>query len=765
MRTVMKIVGLLLVALTTACGGGGGSAGSTGGTGGSSSTGPTTPTVVIATPTLVIQVFNAANTVVPNVTPTGGNYVKATLKNSTGTAIADRLVTFSLSGTPIASLSSPTALTNASGEAQVSIAPLPGTAGGAATVSAQALDGTVSVTKSVDFSVAAAGGPSGVPTLTLGLRDSGNAPTASISGGGFSTATATLLDADGKAVVNRLVGFVADAALVKLNPTSGGVLTNSSGVASIQISAQSLQVSGASTLRATAQVGTATYSGSFDYQVSATNLALRSLNLGSSTLAAYGNRALSVQVTANGVPVSTPVQVSFVASCGSITATANTDVNGVASATYKADAQNCAGTNVNISASTVGATALSGQIAVQPTAATNIQFVNTAPAIIYLRDSGAATQALVSFRVVDSNGNPQQNQAIALSFVNSAPGVTMDTVGNTAVVARTSDAAGVVAVAVFSGTVPTPVQVRATLVANPSVTTTSGVLTVATGRPVQKAASIASVKLSLEGFNFDGDTTPVTLSIADRQGNPVPDGTVVNFVSQSGVMIPPTCVITGGTSQCSSTIRTQGTRPANGRVSVLAYVQGEKDFVDANFNNVYDAGEAFTDLGNAYRSDINDQAIPSDNANAANWSYRLGEFSVPRGDASSYTTCAGGESGRPNTCDGKWGAVDVRKQHLVIFATTTPAVSGAVVSTGGISLSLSDRNGNSMPTGSTLAGAKVSGSDACNVKAIGPTPIANSYDPAFVVINLDKCLSGDIIRLTVTTPVTKTATAFDFTLP
>lgn len=755
----MKIVGLLLIALTTACGGGGGSAGITGGLNSNTST------VVISTPTLVIQLFNSANVAVSSVTSGGGNYAKATLKSLSGDAIADRLVTFTLKGVAIASLSSTTALTNASGEAQVSIAPLSGTVGGAATVTATTTDGVGTYSKSIDFSVAASGGPSGVPTLTIGLRDASNSQITSISGGGVSTASATVLDADGKAVANRLVGFVADASLVKLNPLSGSVLTNSNGVASIQISALSLQVSGASTLKATAQVGSTAYSGSFDYQVSATNLALRSLNLGSSALAAYGNRAVSVEVTANGNPVITPVQVNFVASCGSITAAANTDAKGLASATYKADSQNCAGTNVNISASAVGATALSGQIAVQPTAATNIQFVSSTPGIIYLRDSGASTQALVAFKVVDSNGNPQQNQAIALSFVNSAPGVSIDVIGNATAVTKTSDAAGLVSVAVFSGTVPTPVQVRASLVANPSVTTTSGVLTVATGRPVQKAASIASTKFSLEGFTYDGDTTPITLSLADRQGNPVPDGTVVNFVSQSGVMIPPTCVVTGGLSQCSSSIRTQGTRPANGRVSVLAYVQGEKDFIDANFNNVYDAGESFTDLGNAYRSDINDLAIPSDNAKASNWTYRAGEFSVPRGDIAASVTCSGGESGRPNTCDGKWGAVDVRKQHLIIFATTSPRISGGLVNTASISFSLADENGNSVPTGSTLAAVKVSGSDTCSVKAVGPTPITNSYDPALVVINLDKCAPGDIIRFTMTTPVTKTATSFDFSLP
>jgi hypothetical protein len=645
MRTVIKIVSLLLVALTTACGGGGGSAGTTSG---SSSTGSTTTTVVI-----------------------------------------------------------------------------------------------------------------GTPTVTLQLLDANNAVTTSISGGGISTATAKVVDADGKVVANRLVGFVADAALVKLNPVSGSVLTNASGVASIQISALSLLVSGASTIKATALIGTSAYSGSLDYQVSATNLALRSLNLGSGALAAYGNRAITVQATANGNPVTSPVQVSFVASCGSITATANTDSSGIASATYKADSQNCAGTNVNISASTVGASPLSGQISVSPTAATNLQFVSTAPTLIYLRDSGAATQALVTFKVVDSNGNPQQNQAISLTFVNSSPGVSMETVGNTAAVVKTSDATGNISVAVFSGTVPTPVQVRATLVANTSVTTTSGILTVASGRPVQKAASIGSVKAALEGFDLDGDTTAVTLSIADRQGNPVPDGTVVNFVSQSGVMIPPTCVVAGGTSRCTSSIRSQGTRPANGRVSILAYVQGEEDFVDANFNNVYDPGEAFTDMGNAYRSDANDQSTPSVNALSSSWTYKAGEFTVPR---SGSTVCSGGESGRPDTCDGVWGANEVRKQHMVIFSTTLAVASSVSAGVSTISLYISDTKGNSVPTGSTLGASKISGPDACAVSTVTPSVIPNSYDPYPVVIDLKGCTVGSVIAFTVTTPVTNTVNSFRFTL-
>ena len=603
----------------------------------------------------------------------------------------------------------------------------------------------------------------GTPTLIVEVRDANNSVTSSIGGGGISTAAAKLLDASGKPVVGRLVTFTSDVALVKLTPASGSVLTDSNGVASIQISPLSLTVSGAGSIKATAQLGAVSVTGGTDFQVSATNLALRSLNVGSPTLAAFGNRAISVQVTANGAPVTSPVPVLFTASCGSVSpSSANTDGAGIASASYKADAVSCAGTNVSISASSAGATPLSGQIFVLPTVATNIQFVSTAPEIIYLRDSGAATQAVVTFKVVDSTGNPQPNQALVISLVNSGPGISIETLGSSTQVTKTSDSAGNVSVAIFSGTVPTPVQVKAALAANPSIVTTSGILTVASGRPTQKAASIASEKFSIEGDNTDGETTAITLRLADRQGNPVPDGIVVNFVSQSGAMIPPICVISGGTSQCKSDLRSQGTRTANGRVSVLAYVQGEEDFVDLNRNNVYDAGEPFTDLGNAFRNGI---------ANFGPNPYQVSDFSVPRAGA---VNCAGGENGIPNTCDGVWGTNEVRKQIIVVFASSkasfgSPSFAAPTGSptafVSGFEVDVFDSKGNSMPTGSLVAAEKVSGLDQCSVKKTLPSTILNTVGATPVIVDLEKCQSGDVIAITVTTPSTKTSTRQRFTIP
>jgi hypothetical protein len=601
-----------------------------------------------------------------------------------------------------------------------------------------------------------------VPTLSVALLDASNNPTTSVSASGVTTARATLQDASGHPVAGKVVAFSGDAALVKLNPASGQVLTDSSGIAAVQITPASLSAAGAGTLKASAAVGTTQVTGSFDFQLSAANLALQNLNLGAGAVPAYGNRAITVGVTVNGVPATnTPVQVTFSASCGSITpATVTTDSTGTASSTYKADNATCAGSNVTLSASAVGATALSGTVPVAPSLATNVQFIGAAPQLIYLTGSVGATQAQVSFKVVDSSGNPLQNQQVQLSIVNSAPGVSLNAVGNTAPVTLTSDAAGLVNVAVFSGTVPTSVQIRAILANNSTVAATSNVLTVASGRPVQRAMSVALSKFSIEGWNVDGATSHVTVSLADRQGNPVPQGTQVNFTTKYGLMIPASCVV-DASSSCAVDIRSQGDRsaPFVGRVAILAYVPGEEDFVDLNGNNVYDPNEPFTDLGNAYRDEYTAAG------GVANGTYDVGEFIVPRaGNA----TCAGGLNGVPNTCDGVWGTADVRVQSEVIFASSQAFFDTPTASTAAVTVSVADVNGNSMPSGSAITAEKLSGSSNCTVTKVNPSTIPNTYGPTTISVLLNGCLSKDVIGITLTTPggpVSPTATLLSVPLP
>lgn len=242
-------------------------------------------------------------------------------------------------------------------------------------------------------------------------------------------------------------------------------------------------------------------------------------------------------------------------------------------------------------------------------------------------------------------------------------------------------------------------------------------------------------------------------------------------------MIPPTCVTgaVAGDSQCTVNIRTQNPRPANGLVSILAYAAGEEDFVDANFNNVFDCGESFTDLGTAYRDDTATGSVLN--------AFVTGEFSVPR--SASTSSCASGTTPSPSSGDGVWGAADVRGQVVVVFSTddltitnpqptsvADPQWNGSQVTTR-LTVSIQDMNGRSVPTGSTIAAVVIDNTPkqpsdgdpiapsfgTCALVSISNTAVPDSLDPLKLTLNLKQCVAGDQVSITVTTPaVTKTYT-------
>lgn len=630
-----------------------------------------------------------------------------------------------------------------------------------------------------------------VPVLSLALRDAAGLPTNAISASGNSQLSATLTDPSGLPIPNQLIDVAADATKVVF-PEGNTALTNASGVATIKVARATLTATGAGSLTATYNFKLGAFTvfpdGSpapkFDtpitavisYQLSATNLTLTNLDVGASPLAAYGTRQVSVQANVNGAPASgTSVVVNFSASCGQVApASVATNGAGIAITTFTAtdvqgtpttpSTQGCGGRTVELTATTPGGGAISKQFAVAAAPATNMSFVSVTPSRIYLANSGGTTQAIAKFKLVNAIGEPLQGQSVVLSLKTSNGGIpkaTLGSVGNTAPVTLTTDANGEVAVPVFSGTVPTNVVVNAALASNPAVQTDSAILTIASGRAAQARVSLAIEKLSIEGANTDGTTTNVTISLADRQGNPVPDGTAVNFVTEGGVMIPPVCTTgaVAGDSKCSVQIRSQNPRPANGRVSILAYLAGEEDFVDSNFNNVYDCGETFTDLGTAFRDD---------NENGA---FDTGEFSVPR-DASP-STCGVGVTPSPQGGDRVWGAADVRRQGIIIFATSQATITGAfqsplttsttvgtlttsVTETVGLDVIVADLNGNSVPTASVIAFSvidRTSDANSCTLVGAPSVTVPNTLSPLAVTAGFKGCRPGDQVTVTVTTPL------------
>lgn len=626
---------------------------------------------------------------------------------------------------------------------------------------------------------------------SAGLKDSTGATTNAISTSGYTTLSVTLTDPSGRGLSNQLITVSGDPTQVSF-PESASGLTNAEGVATIKLVRASLAATGAGSLTVTYnyKVGSittypdgsappaadkiiSTYVG---YQLATANITLVNLNVGASTLAAYGTRQVSVQANVNDKATATPVQINFTTTCGQVLpATASTNSLGIATVSYSAtdaagaatSTQGCSGKTVEISASTIGATVKTATLSITAAPATNMGFVSATPERIYLANSGGTTQSIVKFKLVNAQGEVISGQDVILTLKTlngGIPKASFGTVGNTSAVTTTTDSKGELSVPVFSGTVPTSVLINAALKSNSAVQTDSAALSIASGRPSQARVSLALEKLSIEGRDFDGDTTNVTLSLADRQGNPVPDGTAVNFVTEGGVMIPPVCVVgkdaagkptSAGTSQCVVTIRSQNPRPSNGKVAILAYVSGEEDFVDTNANNVYDCGESFTDLGIAYRDD-------NENSTAD-----AGEFSIPR--AASASACGNGVTPTTTNGDGVWGAADVRQQGTIIFASGTAVVAEVSKTTNTVTYTVADVNGNSMPTGSTVTVTAVDGTSAnqitCTIKTGATFKIPNILVPVTASVGLSDCATGDAIYVDVKTPLGTQTPGFRIVLP
>jgi len=176
-----------------------------------------------------------------------------------------------------------------------------------------------------------------------------------------------------------------------------------------------------------------------------------------------------------------------------------------------------------------------------------------------------------------------------------------------------------------------------------------------------------SVEKYALNWSLDGDKTTVTVRVADSAGNPVPDGTRVQF-STSGGQIVTSCELKGVAdgaatiSACSVDFATQNYRPTNGYVAIVAWLQGQEAFKDLNGNGIYDTGEPFADAGRLFRDD-NLDLVFTDQADELNVGATLASTpgigtsacnvdpAVPLNEAPQSV---------PATCDGVWGATLVR---------------------------------------------------------------------------------------------------------
>ncbi len=422
-------------------------------------------------------------------------------------------------------------------------------------------------------------------------------------------------DDNSEPVIGARVSFSIDAEGIDLSQTtSGSTLTNSDGEARIFLKPNAPDVSGAYIITANASNGNNTAIDNLTFSVQATNVSLSALQVTDSQLNAGGQTAVSLKTTDTSGNAISGVLVNLNAPCGQLPEQVTSDDNGMIDFVYKAINVNntlCSGA-VRVSASTGGVTQ-SASVSIQAPEATSIVYTAN-DLTLGIQNSGSSATGAVEFTVF-SNRTPLANAEVTLSLEKSPLGLTFGVLGNTSNIPATTDSNGVVSVNIYPGTTPGPVEIKATLDSDPRINALSKNISIASSRVTQTGLSLSWEKNVLD-WSLDGDTSNITARMVDRNGNAVPDGTVINFTAEGG-KVTSSCPTSNGV--CSVTFSTQNPRPGDGRVSILAVAEGEKDYIDLNQNNAWDKDTDILvhNIGDTFRDDNE------------NGTYQLGEFTYP----------------------------------------------------------------------------------------------------------------------------------------
>jgi hypothetical protein len=588
----------------------------------------------------------------------------------------------------------------------------------------------------------------------------------------------TLKDSTGAVAPYVRVVITLDSTTAALVPSSGAQLTDSSGVVSMRIAPAGVTSSGPVLATAKATVDAIDVSQTYALQISPGTVTLSAITVSPTSVQTGQSVNVSVNVTVNGSPApSNSVSVSFTSLCGTTSpASSLVDSTGRASAVIQtSNAGSC-----TVSATASGVTQ-SASYTVTSAPITGIKFVSATPSLLYQSGSAGATTSVVTFMVSDSVAKGVPGVSVKASLTNTDGGISFCGSPSTG----TSAADGTVTFSVCSGTFPATVQVRAELVSDASIYTNSNLLTIQTGLATQRFFDISANQLNFYagGYftsKFNGNKVTISVFAADRQGNPVPDGTKIVFVSEGGQINSAnasSCLIASGS--CSVTLIGQDYRPMGssatggdprpGRVTVLAYTDGEESFVDANNNNRWDAGELFEDLGSLYLDKDESGAYVASYTNLIT-STNEGEviYPMPAGSTglSACPTNSNVGLSVAGTCNGKWdGFTKVRRAIVIVFSGGEIGQPGKYDSSiplnkqtatieatnSAITVRLADLDGNPLPADATLGTTVIKGEgDQCAVVgAVGPN-IGSSIEPTIHTAFLEKCAGGEVLQFDVT---------------
>jgi len=619
-----------------------------------------------------------------------------------------------------------------------------------------------------------------VNITNIALYDVNNAVTNSITAAGV-TAKVKVTDKTGKGISGAVVTFSGEG--VVFGTTNAAVLTNADGEASISIKPQDLNTTGAYQISATANYnGTSATTSPYNFSLQAANIVLvgmvaatTDLESGASTNITLKTQDANTKVNQNNVTV------NFSASCGTfepaIVASSN---QGDVTTSYKAigtDGKLCEGTHtIRASGSNIPESKVEVNIAA--TEANSLVYTTTNAVNLGIKNSGSAASGQIEFTLY-ANGTPAANKDVNIELVRAPEDLSFISLGNRAIKTVKSDPNGKVVVTLYPGDKPGPVEIKATLVSNNTVSALSKNVAVSTGRVTQDGFSLSVSKNALQN-KVDGDSATINVMLRDRTGNPVPNGTVVSFVSEGGV-VTPNCSTTDG--RCSVTLSVQDPRPLDNRVTVLAYVEGDKQYIDKNGNNLYDEGEPFAKLvndstGKLVEENTNIGDFFRDDNENNQYDANFGEYIYKRSFGNSL--CGLSTIDQPNiagTCNSGLSAV-LRQQLLFAFSENTATFTNVTASGSLLSFNLYGNSMQSvpMPTGSTVSVTPEDNTKdnnlSCSAELVqGSSPVASVFNlltpttfenstQTFYGYRLKECAVGDMFKVSVAAPDGKVSTIF-----
>ncbi|MEO2279213.1 hypothetical protein [Pseudoalteromonas pernae] len=251
-------------------------------------------------------------------------------------------------------------------------------------------------------------------------------------------------------------------------------------------------------------------------------------------------------VTANlalttGETFTVPVDVNFSSACSSASpATANIDetvtsIGGVATATYRANG--CNGNDQITATLNTGETA-SITLPVAAAETGSIEYLGASEPVLAIRGTGGQSlkeTSVLSFRLLDVNGNPVAQKEMNFALAQNSGGAVLDSDS------QFTNNLGEAYVTLRSGLTSGVLKVKASYLktngdSEELLTSLSNGVTVTTGVADQNSFTLAAEQLNPEALDEANVVVGLTVLAADKYNNFVPDDTEVYITTEGGAV-------------------------------------------------------------------------------------------------------------------------------------------------------------------------------------------------------------------------------------